>query len=93
MAKPAMTFEQAKAAYVHRFTMEHVPQWASKSMSDGKYPAPQFRTDREWFESTMFPPNNPYAMSSRDTSCHSTNQTWPLGVRLAAPYQRVSMYA
>jgi hypothetical protein len=84
--KTPPTFEQAKAMYTHRFTMEYVPMWASRVRNDGTYYAPQYRSDREWFENTQFPPKNPIARSKRDTSCYSTNQTWPLGQALKSPY-------
>lgn len=77
-----MTFEEAKARYVHRFTMEHIPAWARERQPDGTYYAPQYRSDREWFENTLFPPENPF--SKKD--CHSERQTWPLGMKLKAPY-------
>lgn len=91
-----MTFEQAKSMYVHRFTMEHVPDWARGSFDGpcgdrelvGRYPAPQYRTDREWFENTKFPPDNPFAVSKRDKSCYSTNPSWPLGQSLEKPFRR-----
>lgn len=89
MAKKEMTFKEACAAYVHRFTMDHIPQWAMHcNLGTGKYHAPQYRSDREWFERTMFPPNNPYASSTRDTACHSSNQSWPLGQWLDEPFTR-----
>lgn len=81
-----MTFEQAKREYVHRFTMEHVPQWAKKPMPNGAFYAPQFKTDREWYENTLFPPHK-YSRSKRDTSCFTSGQTWPLGKSLTAVYK------
>jgi hypothetical protein len=83
-----MTFEQAREAYVHRYTMEHVPAWAKRPCDNGKFYAPQFRTDREWFENTKFPPNNPFAHSKRDTSCYTSGQTWPLGQWLDKPFAK-----
>jgi acetoacetate decarboxylase len=87
MSRP-ISFEQAKARYVHRFTMEHVPAWARSfcTFKDGrKYYAPQFRTDREWYDATLF-----YGESELATkkSCYTSGQTWPLGQWLAAPYTR-----
>ena len=82
-----MTFEEAKRFYVNRYTMEHVPGWVDqpRSTPDGiKYYAPQYRTDREWYDNTLFPPNNPY--HSKD--CHSSNQTWPLGKWLGKPFEK-----
>ena len=47
--------------------------------------APQYRTDREWFENTVFPPNQ----MCHGTDCFSTNPSWPLGKQLSAPYRRI----
>lgn len=80
---PKLSFEKACAQYVHRFTMEHVPQWATKQREDGTYYAPQFRSDREWYENTLFPPNE----MCYGTDCYTTGQTWPLGQSLPEPYQ------
>ena len=78
-----LSFEQAKAKYVHRFTMEHVPTWASKPAPNGKYYAPQFSSDLEWYDNTLFPPQNPY--SRKD--CHTSGQTWPIGQWLDSVYR------
>lgn len=86
-ASASVTFEQATAQYVHRYTMEHVPAWARTAAPNGKYYAPQFRTDREWYEHTEFPPHR-FSMGKRDTSCYTSGQTWPLGQWLDAPYRR-----
>ena len=80
-----MTFNEAKRCYPHRFTMEHTPQWAGKVREDGTYYAPQYRTDREWFENTVFPPSHP--LGPGETSCYSTGATWPLGQSLSSPYR------
>lgn len=94
-ARP-VSFEQAKSQYVHRYTMEHVPQWASRSFheqgtpldkfpeADKQWPAPQYRTDREWYDNTRFPGED--GLSKRASHCESNGQTWPLGQRLTAPY-------
>jgi hypothetical protein len=73
--KARMTFDEAKRRYVHRFTMEYLPVWAHKPAPNGKFYAPHFASDREWYENTLFPPHNPY--HRRD--CHTSGQTWPLG--------------
>jgi hypothetical protein len=89
MAAKRPTFEQAKARYVHRYTMEHVPAWAqSFSTFDGvrKYYAPQFRTDREWYDATKFKGEEGWLGVGSD--CYTTGQTWPLGQWLDAPYKR-----
>jgi len=84
------SFERAKSAFPHRFTMEHVPDWAKQSFqaqggSSRAYPAPAYRTDREWYDSTVFPgePGN----RSRKFA-QTSNQSWPLGKTLSAPYSR-----
>lgn len=87
--KKAVTFEEAKAKYVHRFTMEHIPTWArtghipaTNEHNTIRYYAPQFRTDREWYENSIFPPDNPFSK----TDCHSS-PTWPLGQFLHARFR------
>lgn len=80
------TFEQACARYVHRFTCEHVPQWATRPLGHGRFYAPHFRTDREWYDATLFP-GEPEHMNGRK-HCQTSNQTWPLGRELSKPYKR-----
>ena len=94
MAQRPISFEQAKAQFVHRFTMEHVPAWTQKpvaftaspdSPDNGpRYYAPQFRTDKEWYDSTAFPGEG--EMASR-THCYTSGQTWPLGQWLPEPFK------
>jgi hypothetical protein len=80
-----MSFQEAKTRYIHRFTMEHVPVWAERPGPDGKYHAPEYQSDAEWYDNTMFPPHTPFL----DQECHSTGRTWPLGtVWLDKPYTK-----
>lgn len=80
----SISFEDAKRKYVNRFTMEHVPVWASfVTNADNKFHAPQYRTDLEWYENTEFPPHKDFP---RNQSCRSNNQSWPLGKWLDKPY-------
>ena len=81
--KTKLSFEAACAQYVHRFTMEHVPQWARAQREDGTYYAPHFRSDREWYENTIFPPHE----LCMQTDCYTSGQTWPLGQSLPEAYQ------
>lgn len=81
-----ISFEQAKARYVHRFTMDYRPQWAIERARNGKFYAPQFRSDREWYENTLFPGEG--HVHPRERHCFTTGQTWPLGVWLLEPYRR-----
>lgn len=80
------TIEQATRVYVHRYTAEHMPAWARERRSDGTYYAPQYRSDREWYEHTVFP-GEPGHFGGRN-HCMSNNPTWPLGQALTAPYRR-----
>ncbi len=79
-----ITFEQAKAQYVHRYTAEHVPAWSRQPMDNGGFYAPQFRSDREWYENTKFAGESDLADKRH---CYTSGQTWPLGKVLAAPYR------
>lgn len=79
-----MTFIDAKAEYVNRFTMDHVPSWALAPAPNGLHYAPQFRSDKEWYEQTTFPPHNPYSR----TDCHTMSATWPLGQWLDRPFDK-----
>lgn len=80
MTRP--TFEEARSRYVNRYTMEHVPGWALKPSRPGRWYAPHFRTDREWYAATTFPGEPGY---TGRRFCHTENETWPLGTWLAAP--------
>ena len=85
------TLREAQRDYPHRFTMDHVPHWARNVITTGpaagKYYAPQFRSDAEWYANTMFPgePDNPMPGRSH---CFTRNHTWPLGQWLDAPYRK-----
>lgn len=76
-------FEQAKAQYVHRYTMEHKPTWANKPMSDGRHYAPQYLTDKEWYNNAKFYPHP----LCDEGQCVTQNTTWPLGQTLARPFR------
>jgi hypothetical protein len=79
-----ITLATARAQYVHRFTLEHVPAWAYKPCEgNGRYYAPQYRTDAEWYERTSFPGEN--GVPRREDHCESTGATWPLGQWLNKP--------
>ena len=80
--KRPITFEQAKAQYIHRYTMEHVPAWAKRRSGNGKFYAPQFRTDAEWYENAKFDGESDLADKEY---CHVSGETWPLGQWLDAP--------
>jgi hypothetical protein len=82
--KRPLTFAQAKAQFVHRYTAEHIPGWARKPAPNGKFYAPQFQTDREWYDATKFRQEVPGAAGLRKSAldrmdCYTTGQTWPRG--------------
>jgi hypothetical protein len=84
MTRP-LTLAQAKARFPHRFTMEHVPTWASKPDSVNGYYKPQFRTDAEWYDNTLF--HGESDLATRDHCC--SRPTWPLGKGFAdSPFKR-----
>lgn len=78
-----MTFDEACRLYVHRYTMEHKPQWAHDPAPNGKMYAPQYRSDREWYDNTLFG-KDAMEYGARRGDCVSRNQTWPLGHWLEA---------
>lgn len=84
MARP--TLEQAKAQYTNRYTLDHVPAWAMKPAPNGKYYAPGFASDLEWYNATLFPgdPGHIYGPGY----CMARGQSWPLGPWLDAPLNR-----
>ena len=79
------SFKQAKRLYTDRFTMEHAPDWAAAPIGENYYYAPQYRTDREWFDNSVFP--GEYGFPSGTTHYQSFNPSWPLGKRLEEPYR------
>lgn len=80
LTKPKLSFKEACAQYVHRYTLQHIPQWAKQPAPGGKYYAPQYITDQEWYDNTVFPPD-----SLSKNHCMTSNQSWPLGMWLEAP--------
>lgn len=82
-----ISFKEACEIYIHRFTMDHIPAWAANPMADGKYYAPQFRSDAEWYANTLFTGES--GIPHPDwIGCYTTGQTWPLGKSLTRPYKR-----
>lgn len=81
--KRPISFDQAKNLYVHRFTLEHLPEWAKRPHYDETtnefigYYMPQYRTCKEWYDNTIFPGED--WLDRREKFCVSGNQTWPLG--------------
>jgi hypothetical protein len=67
---------KALANFVHRFTGDFTPSWATKPMPSGNpYPL-HFASDREWLENTQFCLTEKGTFSRRTRHCMS-NPTWP----------------
>jgi len=84
-SKRAISFKEACSRYVHRFTMEHVPDWSRIPMKNGEFYAPQYRTCREWYDNTAF---HGESMHASRKNCYSTNLSWPLGRMLKEVYTK-----
>ena len=70
--------ENAKRAYVHRYTREHVPQWARTNVPQQfgeTYPL-QFDSDADWLAHTLFAVKPNGTLDPKFDECHST-ATWP----------------
>lgn len=89
-----ISFEKARGEYTNRYTMEHMPLWAraphvltiaGQSTPTGKFYAPQFRTDREWYDNTRF--RGEEGWIGIGTDAYTTGQTWPLGQWLDTPFE------
>lgn len=58
------------SAYIHRYTKEHKPQWAT-------YSTPvQFESNQEWLENTYFKVTKDGKLDKRVKYCQSC-PTWP----------------
>lgn len=87
MTKPTapLTFAEALETEqaARRFTPEHIPEWAHiRRRGDVRYPAPQYRSDREWYERSGVQgvplPFDPAKVSAA---------TFPFGQFLPRPYE------
>ena len=81
MARPSL--QTAQQNYPHRYTMEHIPLYARTQCRNGKYYAPQFRTDAEWYAATRFPGEK--GIPRDQDHCETGPATWPLGQWLDKP--------
>lgn len=66
-------------AYVHRYTMSHVPQWATNPRPNGKPYRPHFLDDADWLAHTEFKVRKNGRLDRRARACRSY-PTWPVGV-------------
>lgn len=80
--KRAISFEAAKAQYPHRYTAETIPAHAKTRQPNGLFLAPQYLTDVEWYEKTLFNGESEFADRNH---CHSAGESWPFGQWLDTP--------
>lgn len=75
-------------AFVHRFTREHKPAWATRPWKDGKSYPVQFDSDQDWLAHTRFRVRLSDGRLNRSVhSCHSS-PTWPDNPELRGNGQR-----
>lgn len=70
---PAHLQSEAKRAFVHRCTGEHIPAWARRGLTSGPYRV-QFKDDAEWLAHTFFQVTERGTLADR-RPCEST-PTW-----------------
>lgn len=63
----------ALCKFVHRYTMDHVPQWVRDA--EVSYPV-QFGSDLDWLHNTQFHVRNDGYLDERYNHCYSS-PTWP----------------
>jgi hypothetical protein len=73
--------------------MEHVPAWSQVSPKgiNGDpdrpgYYAPQYRSDKEWYDNTLF--SGETGHPGPRGFCFTSNPSWPLGHWLDKPYRK-----
>lgn len=84
-----ISFEDACWKYQSRFTAEHVPVTSTMRRPMGDFFAPQFMTDLEWYENTIFPGETWEDVRVEDDGHPmSVNQTYPFGYFLDKPFEK-----
>lgn len=83
-----ITLEQAKKKFTDRFTLDHVPVWASKpcARAGGKYPGPHYNTDAEWYAKAEF---IGYLTKAQRKYVRENKPSYPMGKWLDKPYVKV----
>ena len=83
--------QDALRSFVHRYTGNHVPSWTRKEAPNGTFYAPQYESDKEWLEKTMFPvvfkKGDMQLASGKDVHCQSNTPSFPWGQWLDAPFK------
>lgn len=82
--KRNIPFDVACREYQSRYTLEHIPSWVNKQINGTHlYYAPQYATDREWYDNTVFPGEEGLVADAGYSE--SRTATWPLGRALSKP--------
>lgn len=82
--KRPLDFEAACKRFHQRFTMQHTPPWAKQVCErSGRYPAPYYHNDQEWYKNTEF---IGFDSTSARKYCRSSNPSWPVGRWLDKPF-------
>lgn len=68
----------ALAAFVHRFTRDHKPDWAKEPRLDGRPYKVQFASDQDWLANTDFYVTKKGRINRAAGECYS-HPTWPEG--------------
>lgn len=63
--------EECKRLFVHRYTGEHKPQWANKTMPNGEAYKPSYDTDVDWLAHTIFRVTKAGNLDKRYKLCYS----------------------
>ncbi len=71
-----LSFTEACTRYVNRYTVDHIPAYVRNRQPNGLFLAPQYASDREWYECTLFAGESPLANARY---YHSTKHSWPFG--------------
>lgn len=79
-----ISFTEACKRFTNRYTCQHVPLWTKVAAPNGKFYAPQFSSDVEWYENTKFY-GEPGHIGTKN-ECYTSNQTWPHGQWLDKPF-------
>lgn len=70
--------QAVKAAFVYRYTLDNIPQWARELRPDGTAYMPQFRSDQEWLANTWFSVNEHGYWNQKENMCCSKS-LFPFG--------------
>ena len=78
------------AAYVHRFTGDHKPNWALRGRRDGSPYHVQFANDADWLHHTKFVVTENGRLDHRYKECFSS-PTWPDDPELRRPIPQMAL--